>query len=146
MWNKYLCANKQTACMLGVLILSAKLCKNDGHYSKKEEQEILSAMPHEIKDEKLLIQILDDAGNDAQPIEYDAKVIKDKMGENKELLEFIIATLYKLAKSDNIFSEQEEKDIQKIALIFGIKQTLFEKFVNRFPILKSTYAGFNKNI
>ena len=40
------------------------------------------------------------------------------MGENKELLEFIIATLYKLAKSDNIFSEQEEKDIQKIALIF----------------------------
>ena len=59
MWNKYLCVNKQTACMLGVLILSAKLCKNDGHYSKKEEQEILSAMPHETKDEKLLIQILD---------------------------------------------------------------------------------------
>ena len=103
-------------------------------------------MPHEAKDEKLLIQLLYDAGTDARPIEYDAKVIKDKMGEIKELLEFIIATLYKLAKSDNIFSEQEEKDIQKIALIFGIKQTLFEKFVNRFPILRSTYAGFNKNI
>jgi CMP-2-keto-3-deoxyoctulosonic acid synthetase len=78
--------------------------------------------------------------------QYDAKIIKDKMGENKELLEFIIATLYKLAASDHIFSEQENKDIQKIALIFGLKQTLFKKFVNRFPILKSTYAGFNKNI
>ena len=145
MWNKYICSNSQTTCMLGVLILSVKLCKNDGHYSKKEELEILSSISYEKRDEKLLKEILNDSGKDRKPIEYDAKVIKEKMGENIELLEFIIATLYKLAISDQIFSESEAHDISKISKIFGLKQSIFTKLLNKLPLINKSYDRFNKN-
>ena len=41
LWEKYRNESKQTVCIIGVLILSAKLCKADGHFSIEEEEEIL---------------------------------------------------------------------------------------------------------
>ena len=52
---------KQTICIIGVLILSAKLCKADGHFSAKEEEEILKIVPHESHQKKVLIRILEEA-------------------------------------------------------------------------------------
>ena len=43
--------------------------------------------------------------------------------ENKDFLEFIIAVLYRLAHSDHVYSEEEDRDIRKVAEIFGIKYT-----------------------
>ena len=45
-WDKYRKADKQTIVIIGVLILSAKLCKADGNFSKIEEEEILKIVPH----------------------------------------------------------------------------------------------------
>ena len=36
MWEKYRHESKQTICIIGVLILSVKLCKADGHFSAQE--------------------------------------------------------------------------------------------------------------
>ena len=41
MWEKYRHESKQTICVIGVLILTAKLCKADGHFNVYEEEEIL---------------------------------------------------------------------------------------------------------
>jgi hypothetical protein len=38
LWDKYRNESKQTICIIGVLILSAKLCKADGHFSIDEEE------------------------------------------------------------------------------------------------------------
>ena len=38
MWDKYRHETKQTICVIGVLILSAKLCRADGHFSEREEE------------------------------------------------------------------------------------------------------------
>ena len=54
MWDKYRHESKQTICIIGVLILSAKLCKADGHFSAKEEEEILKIVPHESHQKKVL--------------------------------------------------------------------------------------------
>ena len=47
MWDRYRHESKQTICIIGVLILSAKLCRADGHFSEREEDEILKIVPHE---------------------------------------------------------------------------------------------------
>ena len=37
MWEKYRHESQQTICIIGVLTLSVKLCKADGHFSSQEE-------------------------------------------------------------------------------------------------------------
>ena len=126
-WIKYRKESKQTICIIGVLILAAKLCKADGHFNILEEEEILKTMPHEPNQRKILLRILDEAGEDTNSIEYHAKII------NKELLgldsyrKFIIAFLFRLAHSDHVYSEQEDEDIRKVAEIFNIKKTHMER-------------------
>ncbi len=126
-WIKYRKESKQTICIIGVLILAAKLCKADGHFNILEEEEILKTMPHEPNQRKILLRILDEAGEDTNSIEYHAKII------NKELLgldsyrKFIIAFLFRLAHSDHVYSEQEDEDIRKVAEIFNIKKTYTER-------------------
>ena len=126
-WIKYRKESKQTICIIGVLILAAKLCKADGHFNILEEEEILKTMPHEPNQRKILLRILDEAGEDKNSIEYHAKII------NKELLgldsyrKFIIAFLYRLAHSDHVYSEEEDEDIRKVAKIFNIKKTFVER-------------------
>ena len=128
MWNKYRHETKQTICIIGVLILSAKLCKADGHFSEREEEEILKIVPHEPQQKKLLIRILEEAYNDSNPIEHDAKNLKTLLqDEHPEFLEFIVAALYKLAHTDHVYSEAEDEDIRSVASIFGITKGFFDQ-------------------
>ena len=128
MWDKYRHESKQTICIIGVLILSAKLCRADDHFSEREEEMILKIVPHEPHQKKALIRILEEAYNDPNPIEHDAKNLKSLLeGEHPEFLEFIVATLYKLAHSDQVYSEAEDEDIRSVAKIFGITKGFFDK-------------------
>jgi hypothetical protein len=38
-----------------------------------------------------------------------------------------LAVLVRLAKSDHVYSEEEEANIREIAKVFNIKKTLYEK-------------------
>ena len=128
MLDKYRHESKQTLCIIGVLVLSAKLCKADGHFSEQEEEEILKIIPHEPQQKRILLKILEEAAKDSSPIEQDAYRIKTLIGEeHSDFLEFILAVLVRLAKSDHVYSEEEERDIRKIAKVFNIKKTLYEK-------------------
>jgi len=130
MWDKYRHESKQTICIIGVLILAAKLCKADGHFSTHEEEEILKIIPHEPQQKRILLKILEEGANDKQPIEYDAMRIKKLIGDDhQDFLEFILAVLYRLAHSDHIISIQEEKDIRKIAKVFDIKKRISERIL-----------------
>ena len=128
MWDKYRHETKQTICIIGVLTLSAKLCKADGHFSEREEEEILKIIPHEVQQKKILKRILQEAYNDPNPIEHDAKNLKNLLqDDHPEFLEFIIAALYKLAHTDHIYSESEDEDIRSVANIFGITKGFFDQ-------------------
>jgi uncharacterized tellurite resistance protein B-like protein len=121
-WEKYRKESQQTICIVGVLILAAKLCKNDGHFNIQEEEEILKIIPHNSQQKKILLRILEEGGNDPYPIEYHAERIKRLLVSHNDFLEFIIAVLYRLAHSDHVYSEEEDRDIRKVAEIFGVKQ------------------------
>ena len=142
MWDKYRHESKQTVCVIGFLILAAKLCKADGHYNIQEEEEILKLVPHEPRQKRILMRILDEAGNDTKPIEYDAKKIKQLIGlDHPDFLEFIVAALYKLAYVDGIYSEQEERDIRKVAAAFGVKKTLLDQIFLKLNLTYTTLKG-----
>ena len=130
MWAKYRHESKQTLVVIGFLVLSAKLCKADGHFNEIEEEEILKIVPHNSNQKKQLLKILEEGGNDPNPIEHDAAKIKELIGKDHPLfLEFIIAALYRLAYVDDIYSVEEERDIRKVADVFGIKKTLLDKIL-----------------
>ena len=104
LWGKYRNESKQTICIIGVLILSAKLCKADGHFSIEEEEEILKIIPHDPHQKRILMKILEEGANDLNPISFHANKIKILIGDDQpDFLEFIVAVLYRLAHSDHIY-------------------------------------------
>lgn len=126
LWDKYRKESKQTIVIVGVLILSAKLCRADGHFSEIEKEEILKIIPHEENQKRTLLRILDEGEKDRLPIQEDAIRIKKLIGEDhRDFLEFIIAVLYRLAQVDKVVSEEEIKDIQIVAIEFGIVKKPF---------------------
>ena len=137
LWDKYRHESKQTICIIGVLILAAKLCKADGHFTKIEEEEILKIIPHEKEQKKILIRILEEGAADTKPIEYHAERIKKYVGEQKSFLEFIVAFLYRLAHSDHVYSEEEDEHIRTVAKIFNIEKTFSARIVLFFKKLTS---------
>ena len=128
MWEKYRHESRQTICIIGVLILATKLCKADGHFSTTEEEAILKIIPHEPSQKRILIRILEEANADDHPIDYDALRLKRLIGDDhKDFLEFIIAVLYQLAHEDHVYSEEEDRDIKKVAEIFNIQESYLHK-------------------
>ena len=139
MWEKYRHESQQTICIIGVLTLSVKLCKADGHFSAQEETEILKIIPHEAQQKNILRNIMAEANKDINPIAHDAQNLKSLLkDEHPEFLEFIIAVLYRLAHSDNVYSQSEDDDIREVAKIFDIQKSISEK------ILEFFVKNFNK--
>ena len=95
LWDKYSKCNKQTIVIVAVLVLSAKLCIADGHFSQVEEDEILKIIPHESYQRKMLLEILEEGANDPNPIREDARRLKKIIGANNTtFFQFIIAVYY----------------------------------------------------
>jgi len=132
LWDKYSKCDKQTIVIVAVLVLSAKLCKADGHFSQVEEDEILKIIPHESYQRTMLLEILEEGANDPNPIQEDARRLKKILGHNNTtFFEFIIAVLYRLAEVDHIISEEEIRDINLVAMEFGvIKEPITEHILN----------------
>ena len=70
---------------------------------------------------------MEEGGNDPHPIEFHASRIRKLLVDrHQDFLEFIIAVLYRLAHSDHVYSEEEDKDIKKVAEIFEVKKSFLE--------------------
>ena len=147
MWEEYRNENDQTITVVGVLILSAKLCVADGHFSIREEEEILKIIPHKPRQKSLLLKILEKASKDPHPIEYHALQLKRLIGiRHPDFLEFVVAVLYRLVLVDLIVSKEEETDIRKVAHVFDIKKTFADKVMGFFDRRLTRINIFVKNI
>ena len=138
-WEKYRKESKQSIVILGVIILSVKLCKADGVFTEIEREEILEIIPHELDEKHLLLKIIKEAENDKSSMLEDAKRIKELLGkDNESFLEFIIAVLVRLARVDKMVY-QEIKFIELVAEEFELGknpviqfcQNLIKNFKNK---------------
>ena len=144
LWDKYRNDSKQTICIIGVLILSAKLCKADGHFSIDEEEEILKIIPHDPPQKRILLKILEEGANDLNSITFHAKKIKILIGDDQQdFLEFIVAVLFRLAHSDHIYHVDEDTAIRDVAKIFGITKSNWE-FTKEIFLKLFKYKFFNR--
>lgn len=135
LWEKYKNESDQTICIIGILILSAKICIADGHFSQYEKDEILKILPHETRQKQTLISILNEAVEDKNDVVYHATRIKKLISDNKDFLEFIIAVLYRLGHSDHIYSKEEDIEIRKVASVFEIKKTITQMLIENIKLL-----------
>ena len=140
-WEKYKSESHQTLCIIGILILSAKLCKADGHFSQHEKDEILKILPHDKNQKKTIENILEEGAKDKNDISFHAKVIYKKLSHNKEFLEFILAVLYRLGHSDHVYSEEEDVEIRKVAKEFHIEASIFSKLIGKINIFKKEFKN-----
>ena len=146
MWEKYRHESKQTICIIGVLTLATKLCKADGHFSEIEEEAILKIIPHEPSQKRILVRIMEEANSDENPIDYDALRLKKLIGdEHKDFLEFIIAVLFQLAHEDHVYSEEEDRDIKKVAEIFEIEESFLQSIKRKTIIFFKQFKTKNEN-
>lgn len=134
----------QTICMVGIIVISVKLCLADGHFSDLEKDEILKVLPcHSDSEKRSVLKIMELAENDKQDVIYHAERVKKYVrNQEKDLLEFIIAVLYKLAHSDHVYDEREDVLIRKVAQIFKLEESLFSKILDIKP---KTYAQLREN-
>lgn len=140
LWEKYKNESDQTICIIGILILSAKICIADGHFSQFEKDEILKILPHDPRQREILFNILNEAIEDKNDVEYHAHRIKKFINDNQDFLEFIVAVLYRLGHSDHVYSKEEDIEIRRVASVFGIKKSLIQ-------ILKENLMQFlNKKV
>ena len=132
-WEEYRNQSDQTICIVGVLILSAKLCTVDGKkLSLYEKDAILNEFKTtDSKEREAILDILDKASIDKNSIEYHAERIKKFVDPtHKNFLKFVVATLVKFAKSDHHYSDEEQKIISKVAGVFELnkeKKSIFER-------------------
>ena len=146
MWEKYRHESKQTICIIGVLTLATKLCKADGHFSEIEEEAILKIIPHDPSQKRILVRIMEEANSDENPIDYDALRLKKLIGDDhKDFLEFIIAVLFQLAHEDHVYSEEEDRDIKKVAEIFGIEESFLQSIKRKTIIFFKKFKTKNEN-
>ena len=146
MWEKYRHESKQTICIIGVLTLATKLCKADGHFSEIEEEAILKIIPHDPSQKRIMVRIMEEANVDENPIDYDALRLKKLIGdEHKDFLEFIIAVLYQLAHEDHVYSEEEDRDIKKVAEIFGIEESFLQSIKRKTIMFFQKFKTRNEN-
>ena len=133
MWDKYRHSSPQTITVIGVLILSSKLALADGTFTDVEREEILRIVPHEIEQRSLLSKIINEAVADPHDIYFHARRLKKLLGDDREdFLEFIVAILVRIAHADHIYDEEEDKQIRKVAEIFGIKASLSDRIIKFF--------------
>ncbi len=134
----------QTICMVGIIVISVKLCLADGHFSDLEKDEILKVLPcHSDSEKRSVLKVMELAEKDKQDVIYHAERVKKYVrNQEKDLLEFIIAVLYKLAHSDHVYDEREDVLIRKVAQIFKLEESLFSKILDIKP---KTYAQLREN-
>lgn len=134
-WELHRSESDQTICMVGIIVISVKLCLADGHFSELEKDEILKVLPtHSESEKRSVLKIMELAEEDKQDVIYHAERVKKYVrNQEKDLLEFIIAVLYKLAHSDHVYDEREDDLIRNVAEVFELKESLFNKFLNSKP-------------
>ena len=65
---------------------------------------------------------------------------------HQDFLEFIIAVLYRLAHSDHVYHDDEDKAIREVARVFGVEKTyldIFKETTIKFFKLKYFRKGQN---
>lgn len=117
-WDRYKSSEEPVICMVGVIALCVSLCKADGDFTDDEYQEILNIIPHDENENEYIVKLIQEIDKNDLDSEFHAFNIKKYLSNQPRFLDFILATMYKLALADHVLDEEEVKVINKTKEIF----------------------------
>ena len=119
-------ATKQITFTIGVIALSAKMAKADGHVTREEVdafKKIFRIPPHEAKN---VGRVFDMATQDSAGYEAYARQIAALFRGSPAVLEDLLGALFHIALADGVFHPAEEAYLRNVARIFGFGDAAFE--------------------
>ncbi len=119
-------ATRQITFTIGVIALSAKMAKADGHVTREEVdafKRIFQIPPHEAKN---VGRIFDMARQDSAGYEAYASQIARMFRDSPAVLEDLLGALFHIAMADGVYHSAEDAYLKNVARIFGFSETEFE--------------------
>jgi len=119
-------ATKQITFTIGVIALSAKMAKADGHVTREEVdafKRIFQIPPHEAAN---VGRIFDMARQDSAGYEAYAGQIAKMFKTSPAVLEDLLGALFHIAMADGVYHPTEDAYLRNVARIFGFSETKFE--------------------
>ena len=117
-WDKYKTSEESIICMVGVIALCVSLSKADGDFTDEEHIEILKIVPHTEDERPYVLDLINQIDENNLDFEFHAKNIKKYLSPQSNFLQFILATMYKLALADHIVDQDELIMINRTKEIF----------------------------
>lgn len=118
---------RQVAFTVGIIVLSAKMAKADGHVTR-DEIEAFKTIFHIPPEQSARVgKLFDQARKDADGFEPYARQIATLFDKSPALLEEIIGGLFHIAKADGVIHPNELEYLKKVAHIFGFSEEHFRQ-------------------
>jgi DnaJ like chaperone protein len=130
-------ATRKITFTIGVIALSAKMAKADGHVTRDEIEafrEVFKIPPHEVRN---VGRVFDMARKDTAGYEAYAAQIARLFQDSPQVLEDLLGALFHIANADGVLHPAEIEYLDNVARIFGFSEA-------RYASIKALYMGPDK--
>jgi DnaJ like chaperone protein len=120
-------ATKSIAFTIGVVVLGAKIAKADGAVTRDEVdafKQVFHVPDHEVAN---VGRVFNQARKDSRGFEPYARQVAETFDGNAAVLEELLYCLSFIARADGILHADEVEYLRKVADIFGLDATAFER-------------------
>ncbi|NOZ42021.1 MAG: DnaJ domain-containing protein [Alphaproteobacteria bacterium] len=119
--------NEQVTFTIGVIVLSAKMAKADGHVSREEIAAFKEAFQVPESEMKNVARVFNLARQEATGFEPYAHQLAKLFHDRPAMLEGLLHILFHIARADNVILPSELEYLQKVAAIFGFSDAEFDR-------------------
>lgn len=112
-------ATEQITFTIGVIVLSAKMAKADGHVSREEIAAFKQAFQVPEGEMKNVARVFNLARQEAAGFEPYARQLAKLFHDRPAILEELLYLLFHIARADNVIHPAELDYLEKVAGIFG---------------------------
>ncbi|MCF8474315.1 MAG: TerB family tellurite resistance protein [Emcibacter sp.] len=120
-------ATDQVTFTIGVIVLSAKMAKVDGHVSREEVEAFKQAFRVPEGEMKNVAHVFNLARQDATGFEPYARQLAKLFHDKPAMLEELLCILFHIARADNVVHPAELNFLEKVASIFGFSTSEFDR-------------------
>jgi len=120
-------ATEQITFTIGVIVLSAKMAKADGHVSREEIAAFKQAFQVPEGEMKNVARVFNLARQEAAGFEPYARQLAKLFRDRPAILEELLYLLFHIARADNVIHPAELDYLEKVAGIFGFDGVAFER-------------------
>lgn len=120
-------ANEQITFTIGVIALSAKMAKADGHVSREEVNAFRQAFQVPPAEMKNVARVFNMAKQEATGYESYARQLAKLFHDRPAMLEELLCILFHIARADNVIHPGELEFLERVSHIFGFSAAEFRR-------------------